>query len=77
MWILFDSSDCHRRCFGRARQRAASQTPDRWTFAGCTSCCMKDLDGDRFITEQDMKRLYDYACEPDDQVAECEQLQKC
>ncbi len=76
MSIFFDSGGCHGRCFGRARQRAARQRPDRWIFAGCSSCCMMDLDGDGFITEQDMRRIYDYMCLPDDQVEECEQLQK-
>ncbi len=31
---------------------------------------MKDIDGDGFITEQDMTSIYDLACGPDEELAE-------
>ncbi len=42
--------------------RNAANPSDRWSHASCSVCCMQDLDGDGFISEEDLMRGYDIFC---------------
>ncbi len=44
----------------------AIKPPSRFSNAGCTVCCMRDIDGDGFITKEELGQEYDNFCEQDE-----------
>ena len=53
----FPSGKCHAQCL-----EYAANPSDRFSRGGCAMCCMKDKDGDGFITKDELGQHFDSYC---------------
>ncbi len=61
LFCCCSSVKCHGRCIQRAVEAS-----NRFSDGGCTLCCLADIDGDGFITKQELSEGYDAFCGQDE-----------
>ena len=67
-WVIA-SGTCVVQCL-----RNAAKPEDRWSNGACVTCCMQDMDGDNFITKDDLAATYDMYCGGNENQAESKYL---